>query len=275
MPELTSAAVLIPVVDHLDDAAVLLTQRTDHLHDHAGQVSFPGGRVEPDDRERERDGNAVDRVHRLQIGLDDLDVRLVDEDLTEEWPADVEPGAEQAVAARETCFRLAEVAARTLVSSDRDVQTLASLQVDLTVLWDPAMHGTMAEPDLDGVDPARRSVLVMEGSKSAWAYNPEQSAVDLLDRQRVLRPPGLPWHFCELVTPPDEASLSNELKSGLRRILSGWPHPETRFAPAPPAQRQARHAQDIARALGGAVARPRQYWRDLQIDRWMHSLMMT
>ena len=28
---------------------VLLTQRTDHLHDHAGQISFPGGRAERDD----------------------------------------------------------------------------------------------------------------------------------------------------------------------------------------------------------------------------------
>jgi len=28
---------------------VLLTRRTDHLQDHAGQISFPGGRVEPGD----------------------------------------------------------------------------------------------------------------------------------------------------------------------------------------------------------------------------------
>jgi ADP-ribose pyrophosphatase YjhB (NUDIX family) len=28
---------------------VLLTRRTDHLRDHAGQISFPGGRSEPDD----------------------------------------------------------------------------------------------------------------------------------------------------------------------------------------------------------------------------------
>lgn len=46
---LRPAAVLVPIVLHADEATVLLTQRTDHLHHHAGQVSFPGGRVEDDD----------------------------------------------------------------------------------------------------------------------------------------------------------------------------------------------------------------------------------
>ena len=43
------AAVLVPMVMRSEGITVLLTQRTAHLHDHAGQVSFPGGRVEPDD----------------------------------------------------------------------------------------------------------------------------------------------------------------------------------------------------------------------------------
>lgn len=43
------AAVLVPMVMREQGLTVLLTQRTAHLHDHAGQVSFPGGRVEPED----------------------------------------------------------------------------------------------------------------------------------------------------------------------------------------------------------------------------------
>ncbi len=43
------AAVLVPIVDHRDGPAVLLTRRTEHLSDHAGQIAFPGGRVEPAD----------------------------------------------------------------------------------------------------------------------------------------------------------------------------------------------------------------------------------
>ena len=45
----TPAAVLVPLVEHRSGLTVLLTQRTAHLTDHAGQVSFPGGRVEPHD----------------------------------------------------------------------------------------------------------------------------------------------------------------------------------------------------------------------------------
>jgi 8-oxo-dGTP pyrophosphatase MutT (NUDIX family) len=43
------AAVLVPVVNRSSGPTILLTQRTDHLADHAGQVSFPGGRAEPED----------------------------------------------------------------------------------------------------------------------------------------------------------------------------------------------------------------------------------
>lgn len=44
-----AASVLVPLVERDDGLHVLLTRRTDHLHDHAGQVSFPGGRVDPGD----------------------------------------------------------------------------------------------------------------------------------------------------------------------------------------------------------------------------------
>lgn len=43
---LIAAAVLVPLVLRQEGVTMLLTQRTDHLRDHAGQVSFPGGRVE-------------------------------------------------------------------------------------------------------------------------------------------------------------------------------------------------------------------------------------
>jgi len=43
------AAVLLPLVLREKGLTVLFTQRTDHLYDHAGQVSFPGGRCEKED----------------------------------------------------------------------------------------------------------------------------------------------------------------------------------------------------------------------------------
>jgi 8-oxo-dGTP pyrophosphatase MutT (NUDIX family) len=46
---LCPAAVLVPLVDRGDGMTVLLTQRTDHLSHHAGQIAFPGGRAEAED----------------------------------------------------------------------------------------------------------------------------------------------------------------------------------------------------------------------------------
>jgi 8-oxo-dGTP pyrophosphatase MutT (NUDIX family) len=45
----TPAAVLVPIVNRPEGLQMLLTQRSAALPDHPGQISFPGGRVEPDD----------------------------------------------------------------------------------------------------------------------------------------------------------------------------------------------------------------------------------
>jgi 8-oxo-dGTP pyrophosphatase MutT (NUDIX family) len=45
------AAVLVPLVEHSTGMTVLLTQRAETLKDHAGQISFPGGRIEPFDED--------------------------------------------------------------------------------------------------------------------------------------------------------------------------------------------------------------------------------
>ena len=45
----TPAAVLVPLIDRDSGLNVLLTKRSETLRDHAGQISFPGGRIEPSD----------------------------------------------------------------------------------------------------------------------------------------------------------------------------------------------------------------------------------
>ncbi len=62
----TAASVLVPLVRRAHGLTVLLTQRTAHLTDHAGQISFPGGRAES------YDSDAVDtalRESEEEIGL--------------------------------------------------------------------------------------------------------------------------------------------------------------------------------------------------------------
>ena len=46
------AAVLVPLVDRDDGLTVMLTQRAMHMHDHPGQISFPGGRADLTDSTR-------------------------------------------------------------------------------------------------------------------------------------------------------------------------------------------------------------------------------
>ncbi|WP_262696106.1 CoA pyrophosphatase [Kordiimonas aquimaris] len=63
---LRAAAVLVPIVMHDEGPTVLLTKRTENLSKHAGQVSFPGGSIDPED---EDDVAAALREASEEIGL--------------------------------------------------------------------------------------------------------------------------------------------------------------------------------------------------------------
>lgn len=60
------SAVLIPVVDRPEGLTLLLTERASELRHHAGQIAFPGGRVEPCDASP---ADAALREAEEEIGL--------------------------------------------------------------------------------------------------------------------------------------------------------------------------------------------------------------
>jgi 8-oxo-dGTP pyrophosphatase MutT (NUDIX family) len=67
------ASVLVPMVQR-DEMTVLFTLRTDHLSDHPGQISFPGGRAESEDADAV--ATALREAHE-EIGLEPFEVEVL------------------------------------------------------------------------------------------------------------------------------------------------------------------------------------------------------
>ncbi len=71
--EIRPASVLVPVVQREPELTLLLTRRTAHLHDHAGQISLPGGRAE----EGESPEDTALRETAEEIGLHSRHVEIL------------------------------------------------------------------------------------------------------------------------------------------------------------------------------------------------------
>ncbi len=71
---LTQAAVLIPIIIHETDMTILLTQRSNYLAHHPGQVSFPGGHVDTIDASPE---DTALRETKEEVGIDRSHVEII------------------------------------------------------------------------------------------------------------------------------------------------------------------------------------------------------
>ncbi len=114
-----------------------------------------------------------------------------------------------------TLFRLCEAAANG--RPERRAPT-TDVRVGLSVLTDPALHGTVADPDLRGIDPARRALLLIERTEEFLGVS-----------TRMRDPGGLCWRPCvDEVRPLNPAvaglfSLAVQIDRAPRRLQLGAP----------------------------------------------------
>ncbi|MHB0955351.1 MAG: AmmeMemoRadiSam system radical SAM enzyme [Pirellulaceae bacterium] len=91
-----------------------------------------------------------------------------------------------------TLFQCAEAVARSVQSFSLSNDALQALQADVAVLYDSAMHGTVADAQLKGLDPHRRALLIIERDRYAWTYDRDLSPEALLrstaEKVQVLAP---------------------------------------------------------------------------------------
>ncbi len=81
-----------------------------------------------------------------------------------------------------TLFGLAESAADALRSGAMRMPRGSTLDINLTLLSDLAMHGTVGVPDLRGLDPTTRALVIVERRKTVWAFDATASPKELLAR---------------------------------------------------------------------------------------------
>lgn len=79
-------------------------------------------------------------------------------------------------------FGLCETAGRTLRAQGYGEWNLPAVEVGLTVLLDPALHGPASDVDLRGIDTRGRAVLAGDGTTSVWVYDPSRSPAELIEQ---------------------------------------------------------------------------------------------
>lgn len=81
-----------------------------------------------------------------------------------------------------TLFKMAETAATSLRRDAVGANRLQQIRLNLSVFFDPAMHGTADGADVSSVKSDQRAVLVVEGAKSAIVFDPSLAAEQLLEQ---------------------------------------------------------------------------------------------
>ena len=135
-----------------------------------------------------------------------------------------------------TLLDLLKTAASALQARRISPDALRTVSVGLTVLWDPAMHGTLAEPSLDGIQPRHRAVLAVDQGKWSLAYHakesPEKSLARAAENGRFVAPDQVSVFTLEVSSTENQVTVSNvpQLQTGpevRRPAVAGQFYPGT------------------------------------------------
>jgi AmmeMemoRadiSam system protein B len=170
------------------------------------------------------------------------------------WQMSLRPG----VPLQATLYQLSEAAARSLQQRGIHAADLERVRLALTVLTDPAMHGTAADADLEGLDAARRAVLVVEQGKSAWHFDPSYTPQQLLEAAVA---------DAQVISPQASSvfsldAMSTEARSGMSSVPRPANGPQVRpaavagmFYPADPQELDAM----VERLMGNGDVQPQEW----------------
>src|SRR5205085_10586465 len=78
-----------------------------------------------------------------------------------------------------TLFSMTEGMAQAF-RQNKNLHGIREIRLGLSILFQPALQGSVAEPDLRGVDPRRHIIVVMERNRTAGMFDPQQSAEALV-----------------------------------------------------------------------------------------------
>ena len=81
-----------------------------------------------------------------------------------------------------TLLELTQNAASLLQRNRVNLQAIDHMTADVIMFTDPAMHATVESPDLRGIDAERRAVMVTESGRTAWHFQRDASAAELVQK---------------------------------------------------------------------------------------------
>ena len=118
-----------------------------------------------------------------------------------------------------TLFALSQGAAQALAQQPTSTAELQSLAVGLTIFFDPALHGTVAHPALEGLESQHRALMVVERSKAGIVFDPavgaEQLVCESVKQAQVTTPAAASLFSLEALTSETRVLIS----TGQRAVI--------------------------------------------------------